>query len=694
MQVLNPNNIKIYNLSAGKSLPEWITDRKKRALQKNDTEFQKRIELIQDFEMPICSTNIKATPDGQYIFAAGLYKPRIRCYDVSQLSMKFERCMDSEIVKFHILSEDYSKFVCLQNDRYIEIHAQQGRYYRTRIPKYGRDLAYHSPSCDMYFVAAGSEIYRLNLELGRFMTSLKTNSTEINCCEFNPINYLFTCGTSEGHLECWDPRTRKRVARIDCALNSFMQEAELGGIPAITSLKYRDALTMAIGTSTGQVLLYDLRSDQPLLMKDHLFGLPIKGIEFHDPQDLVLSTDSRILKLWDRNNAKAYTSIEPGTVINDLCLLKDTGLLFMANEDPKMQAYYIPSLGAAPKWCSFLDNLTEELEENPPPSVYDDYKFVSRTELESLGLSHLIGSNLLRAYMHGYFMDIRLYRKAKSIADPFAYDEYRKNKIQEKIEEERTNRVKVQKLPKVNRQLAEKLLEQEIQVEAKKKSKKQVTNILQDERFAKMFTDTDYQVDMESEEYRLLNPLVSKLDKDRKKKYDDQLLLNQSKAGNTENEPSDNEEEVEEDSSDDEHTWSKEVKHQHWLIKKEERLKRKQEEYDAQMKPAFYEMESNVKIRGLRSDRDKIEKQHRKSSRRSLGERVESEKDSGVIHQQGSSIGNMEMTFSLKKNAQEKKHHLEAEKHHSERRKIRRSACDIIKDQRQKPKFWMGKRVN
>lgn len=59
---------------------------------------------------------------------------------------------------------------------------------------------------------------------------------------------------------------------------------------------------------------------------------------------------------------------------------------------------------------------------------------------------------------------------------------------------------------------------------------KQVTNILQDERFAKMFTDTDYQVDMESEEYRLLNPLVSKLDKDRKKKYDDQLLLNQSKV--------------------------------------------------------------------------------------------------------------------------------------------------------------------
>lgn len=27
------------------------------------------------------------------------------------------------------------------------------------------------------------------------------------------------------------------------------------------------------------------------------------------------------------------------------------------------------------------------------------------------GLSHLVGSSLLRAYMHGYFMDIRLYHK-------------------------------------------------------------------------------------------------------------------------------------------------------------------------------------------------------------------------------------------------------------------------------------------
>lgn len=30
------------------------------------------------------------------IFFIGTYKPRVRCYDTYQLSLKFERCLDSE----------------------------------------------------------------------------------------------------------------------------------------------------------------------------------------------------------------------------------------------------------------------------------------------------------------------------------------------------------------------------------------------------------------------------------------------------------------------------------------------------------------------------------------------------------------------------------------------------------------------
>jgi ribosome biogenesis protein ENP2 len=139
-------------------------------------ELQDRIELIQDFDMPIVSNQVQTSPDGQYIFATGVYKPKVKCFDVTQYSMKFERCFDSECVKFKIISDDYSKVfvfiflvlveakqifyfklikaVFLHNDRYVEFHAQYGKYYKIRIPKFGRDLDYHYSSCDLYFVGS------------------------------------------------------------------------------------------------------------------------------------------------------------------------------------------------------------------------------------------------------------------------------------------------------------------------------------------------------------------------------------------------------------------------------------------------------------------------------------------------------------------------------------------------------------
>lgn len=46
-----------------------------------------------------------------------------------------------------------------------------------------------------------------------------------------------------------------------------------------------------------------------------------------------------------------------------------------------MLSYYVPALGPAPRWCSFLDVLTEELEEEQEASVYEDYKFVTTAEV-------------------------------------------------------------------------------------------------------------------------------------------------------------------------------------------------------------------------------------------------------------------------------------------------------------------------
>ena len=39
----------------------------------------------------------------------GVYGPRLRCFDVSQLAMKFERGYDAEAINLLMLSDDYSK---------------------------------------------------------------------------------------------------------------------------------------------------------------------------------------------------------------------------------------------------------------------------------------------------------------------------------------------------------------------------------------------------------------------------------------------------------------------------------------------------------------------------------------------------------------------------------------------------------
>ena len=119
--------------------------------------------------MPAVSDRVRVSRDGQYVLATGIYKPRLRCYDLHNLGMKFERCLDSEVVNFEVLSEDYNKVVFLHCDRYVEFHSQGGRYYRLRIPVFGRDMAYHHGTADLYFAGAGSQVYRLNLEQGRFM---------------------------------------------------------------------------------------------------------------------------------------------------------------------------------------------------------------------------------------------------------------------------------------------------------------------------------------------------------------------------------------------------------------------------------------------------------------------------------------------------------------------------------------------
>lgn len=170
--------------------------------------------------------------------------------------------------------------------------------------------------------------------------------------------------------------------------------------------------------------------------------------------------------------------------------------------------------------------------------------------------------------MHGFFVDLRLYTKARAIANPFAYAEYRDRLIREKLEKERESRIrgasnnkrilqlekqakesaKLVEKAKVNKDLAERIRlreEKEEQLRIRRENYKKAKeaakdgvpvpadgeepeeeeeesegdseeeiipddqkkpSILRDARFKDLFANPEFEVDEDSLEFAMLNP--------------------------------------------------------------------------------------------------------------------------------------------------------------------------------------------
>ncbi|KAF9239282.1 WD40-repeat-containing domain protein [Melanogaster broomeanus] len=561
--VATGSNVKVYTVNgavagSSSSIPDWLTRTRstkakgKRALREH---VEGQIELIQGFEFPEASNKIKTTRDGRHAIATGTYKPQMRVWDLDELTLKFERHADAENVDFIILSDDWTKTIHLQNDRTIELHTQGGFHYRTRIPRFGRSIAYHYPSCDALVSASGNEIYRLNLEQGRFMSPLVLDSPEdhpilgINCIDINPAHQLLAFGIDgSASVQFWDPRSRSRVGilnlpkgrisrstgRAKAALPGVDDESPLETL-AVTAIASRtDGLSYAVGTSTGHTLLYDIRSPRPFAFKDQGYGLAVKNVVWIEGgsrmagDGMVLSADKKVVKIWDQNTPSSnFVSITPASDLNHVHHIPGSGLLLTANEGIHMATYYIPQLGPAPRWASFLENITEEMEDQSVRNVYEDYKFVERNELRTLGLDHLIGTPALKPYMHGYFISLKLYDTARVIANPFAYAEHREKLMADtRI---RTRKDGAGASVKVNKALAEKIerdAEREKRREEKKRARKErkaaegggeveedamavdeedtvgeeQPTLLNDPRFKELFENPEFMVDEASRE--------------------------------------------------------------------------------------------------------------------------------------------------------------------------------------------------
>lgn len=103
-------------------------------------------------------------------------------------------------------------------------------------------------------------------------------------------------------------------------------------------------------------------------------------------------------------------------------MVPDSGMICVANETPKVGLHFVPSLGRAPRWASYLEAVTEELEHNcsvgHSKEEFRGLTFVDKEELLRMKALPLIKTNALKPYLHGWFMDSVLYRKVADVADP------------------------------------------------------------------------------------------------------------------------------------------------------------------------------------------------------------------------------------------------------------------------------------
>lgn len=531
---------KVYDVSTRTSVPllhsnlsigqksETALKRARRKLEITNTD----TNLIQDFEFPTLCNRVKLTNDGNHIFACGTYPPQLHVYDTEQLSLKFKRHVDCEIIDFQILADDWRKFVLLTEDRYLDFHSPFGSHHRVRIPKHGRDLCVNKGSCDVFVCGQGKEIWRFNAEQGRFLNPLSSRcgvDSGVNVCGVNPVNGLLVFGGDTGIIDIYDPRIigNNQLPVGSLNVSHYVNNEDT----SVSSVRFdgNDGISLGVGTNNGFNLIYDLRRNEPLLVKDQGNGLPINSLRFHNDRLHCISADTKSIKIWNRENeTKNMAVIECDKNINHLCVFGHSGVMCVGVEARKVKSFYIPSLGNAPKWCSFLDTFTEELEngrgnnnfnnENEHGEgeelVYENYKFVTEDDLKVLGMTNLIGTNVLKGYMHGYFVHQKLHQRAMEVIQPFAYEKYKKEKAKERIENKTKSRItKVHKQKHTSKVMVNQNVVDSLQAkEESRKNKQKHSNgmsVLEDDRFTKMFENKDFKVDEDSERFQFLNPGVS-----------------------------------------------------------------------------------------------------------------------------------------------------------------------------------------
>ncbi len=148
----------------------------------------------------------------------------------------------------------------------------------------------------------------------------------------------------------------------------------------------------------------------------------------------------------------------------------------------------------------------------------------------------------------------------------------------------------------------------------KRKKGRPTTSLLDDNRFSAMFENPEFEIDKDADEYKMLTPVLSRLDKSKLKELKrKQTLTNLMDEDDEEAKSSDDDLFSERDGSsddEDERQFSKEVKKQYKQIKRKNAMAEKnvedEEVNDDVVEPKMIEVATNeFKVKAMRNRNDK-----------------------------------------------------------------------------------------
>ncbi|KAM0671211.1 hypothetical protein CWI42_090260 [Ordospora colligata] len=241
-------------------------------------------EMVRDLGYTAAVFDMTVSEDGKSLVTIGSYKPSIKIYDMINLSLKVERHFEAEPLRVIPLTQDASKICILKRDRSIELHAKYGFHESIKVPSVCLDACFNKFKAEIMCAGVGSDIYRFNLEQGRFLKSQGTTFQEILCicmCEANGL----ICVGGDNKIQFIDQRSKEVIRTV-----------EYDGTPCSMCFS-NGGFELGVGTEEGNVYLHDLRARKEICKVSHEGS--VRKVGFNG--NTLISIGGKTLRCSDRS---------------------------------------------------------------------------------------------------------------------------------------------------------------------------------------------------------------------------------------------------------------------------------------------------------------------------------------------------------------------------------------------------------